>query len=335
MVFEETLFDIWNDPGDEKLIDTINWGLNILTIEDSLVWYWNNGRFDTLFNFAANIGDKWTYAYTSKDTLIASVFGKGTDSQLGFYLEIEYTSNYFPSRRDTVYEYLLGGSNYIIPWDREVSQLDGQRGGPLRCFTSDDISYVSTWWEEKNLPCMFLSKKIGVEERNKPKKFTIYPNPSSGSIHFKSSANKSIDFIQVINGKGQIVHESKGFEVINNLSPQLYFIRVYTDNGTFETHKVFSGIGKSVATSQQKVFDFVMCSQQKVVYSKSLWHFHPISIPKSRKFLIRLKTAQCDKVQNMTRLHTFFTSLSYGTFTMYLVSRIRWPKSSETVPRIR
>lgn len=238
MVFKEILFDIWNDPGDEKLIDTINWGLNILTIEDSLVWYWNNGKFDTLFNFAAKNGDKWAYFYDTKDTLIAAVLGKGIDAQLGIYLELEYSSNYFPSRRDTVYEYLLWGTNYIIPWDKEVSQLDGHRGGPLRCFSNDDISYVSKWWEEKNLPCMFLSQKIGVEEQNRTKIFTVYPNPSSGSIQVRSTTTNAAHFVQIIDAKGQIVIGSTGIREIENLSPQLYFVRIYFENGTFETHKV-------------------------------------------------------------------------------------------------
>lgn len=39
MVFNETLYNICNHPNDDKLIDTINWGSNIIAIEDSLVWY--------------------------------------------------------------------------------------------------------------------------------------------------------------------------------------------------------------------------------------------------------------------------------------------------------
>jgi len=237
MVFEKTLYDIY-DYFNEGKIDTLKGVGNIISTEDSLVSYLFNEKFDTLYNFAANIGDEWMYAYSSKDTLIASVLGKGTDARLGFYLELEYTSKYFPSRRDTVYEYLLGGTNYIIPWDVEVSHLDGHSGGPLRCFSNNNLNYVSKWWEERNLPCMFLSKKIGIDELNKTNSFTIYPNPSHGSFQIKSNANSVVQLIQVFDLKGQIVFETQGLGAIENLSPQLYFVRIFTESGTFETHKV-------------------------------------------------------------------------------------------------
>lgn len=239
MVFEETLYNVCLF-GNAGGVDTLKGEGNIIAIEDSMVFYWNQERFDTLINFAANIGDKWIYAYDAKDTLIAAVFGKGTDTRLGIYLELEYSSNYFASRRDTIYEYLLGGTNYIIPWDKEVSQLDGHRGGPLRCFSNDDISYVSKWWEEKNLPCMFLSKKIGVDELNKTNSFTIYPNPSHGSVQIKSNANSIVRLIQIYDSKGQVVFETNELVAIDNLSPQLYFVHIYTENCVFETHKVLA-----------------------------------------------------------------------------------------------
>jgi hypothetical protein len=237
MVFEKTLYDIY-DYFNEGKIDTLKGVGNIISTEDSLVSYLFNEKFDTLYNFAANIGDEWMYAYSSKDTLIASVLGKGTDARLGFYLELEYTSKYFPSRRDTVYEYLLGGTNYIIPWDVEVSHLDGHSGGPLRCFSNNNLNYVSKWWEERNLPCMFLSKKIGIDELNKTNSFTIYPNPSRGSIQIRTNDKEKVRFIQVFDLKGQIVFETEGLGAIENLSPQLYFVRIFTESGTFETHKV-------------------------------------------------------------------------------------------------
>ncbi len=237
LVFKETLYDVY-DYLNEGKTDTLKGEGNIIAIEDSLVSYWFNGKFDTLYNFAAKIGDNWTYAFDNKDTLNASVLGKGIDDRLGTYLELEYTSKFFPPRRDTVFEHLLGGTNYIIPWDVEVSHLDGHSGGPLRCFSNNNLNYVSKWWEERNLPCMFLSKKIGVDELNKTNSFTIYPNPSHGSIHIKSNANSVVRLIVVYDSKGQIVFESKGLLAIDNLSPQLYFVHIYTENGFLETHNV-------------------------------------------------------------------------------------------------
>jgi len=75
---------------------------------------------------------------------------------------------------------------------------------------------------------------------NKTNSFTIYPNPSHGSVQIKSNANSIVRLIQIYDSKGQVVFETNELVAIDNLSPQLYFVHIYTENCVFETHKVLA-----------------------------------------------------------------------------------------------
>lgn len=235
LVLDETFYDVCQES-QEPAVDSFKYIGNIIAIEDSLVWYWHNEKFDTLYDFAANVGDAWEYRYSGHDTVNALVFGVGTNAELGAFLDIEFKQRGLPSYRDTIYERLLGGTNYIIPWDVIASQLDGQEGGPIRCFTDTKLSYVSSWWEATNLPCKYLSKRASVDQVAANNLFTIYPNPSKGVIRI--DATQKPDKIEVYTVLGELVFSSDHVFETPHLSSQLYIVKLWRIDGLVEVHRV-------------------------------------------------------------------------------------------------
>jgi hypothetical protein len=189
-----------------------------------------------LYDFASETGEKWLYRYSNNDTVVATVFGRGTDARLGVFIDLEFKQRNLPSYRDTIYERLLGGYNYIIPWDVMASYLDGQEGGPLRCFTDSKVSYVSDLWEEKKLPCKFLSKRLGVETIEKTNMYAIYPNPSKGV--FQINDNKKPAKMEVYSTHCELLFSSETTFQTPQLSPQLYTVKLWRNDGLVEVHWV-------------------------------------------------------------------------------------------------
>lgn len=235
MVFDAKYYDVCQEP-QEPLIDSFRYVANIIVIEDSLVWYWHNEMFDTLYDFAAKAGDEWKYRYSLNDTVNALVMGVGTDARLGYFLDIEF-KHARSSYRDTIYERLLGGTNYIIPWDVMASYLDGHEGGQLRCFSNSTINYVAQWWETRNLPCDFLNKKIGITDV-KNQQFSLYPNPGNGKLYLRPSENKKPKSITISDSRGLVVYQSDSTDLLIELEPQTYFVRIVRQDGRVEVHKV-------------------------------------------------------------------------------------------------
>lgn len=243
IVQKQTLYNICTHPYDNKAIDTLSWLSNIFAIEDSVVWYWNENRFDTLINFGARVGDKWNYTFHEDDTLKTTVVSRGKSQDLGTYLVLEYMYTYqledtATYLQDTVYERTLGGHNYIVPWDRINSRLDGQVGGPLVCFSNSSGRYSNGVWTPGGAACTDIIEKLNIENVEKTNSFQVYPNPSSGKIYFKSKTNEQPNRISVLDIRGAVVFESKQTNETIALSPQLYFIEIESQDGIVEVHKV-------------------------------------------------------------------------------------------------
>jgi hypothetical protein len=241
LIISERLYDVYTNPGKPELVIRKLTG-KTLAIEDSVVYYYHNSQYDTLINFGADIGDSWKNGY-SRDTITANVLGKGKDSVLGSFLDIEYS--YWPDRpdidwsyRDTVYEVLLGGREYPIPADIVASQLDGHEGGPLQCFSNSQGRYSDRVWTAGGAACTDIIEKLDVPELSNTKNFAVYPNPSAGKIYLKSITNELPKRVSVMDAKAAIVYEAETLDQLSDLFPQLYFVKIVRQDGGVEVHRV-------------------------------------------------------------------------------------------------
>lgn len=240
LVLDETFYE-QADPRKQ----VYNYVGNIISIEDSLVMYYNFDKWDTLYDFGADLGDDWNYYFSlsDRDTLKAEVIKKGEDPNLGAFLILEYEfyDKHFDEIekwKNTIHELTLGGTEYIVPWDNVVMQLDGQVGGPLQCFSNSQGRYSDRVWTAGGAACTDIIQKLDVAELRETKKFSIYPNPSAGEIYLRSSTNELPKRVSVMDVKGAIVYEAETLDQLSDLSPQLYFVKIERQDGLVEVHRV-------------------------------------------------------------------------------------------------
>jgi len=234
MVISEKLYDVYTDPGRLNLVIRTLTG-KILYIEDSVVYYFSDSQYDTLINFGAAVGEGWTND-AFEDLITVNVLGKGADSLLGSFLDIEYSFWQDWTYRDTVYERLLGGREYPIPRDYLSSQLDGHEGGPLTCFSNSKGRYSEKTWTAGGVACTDIIDKLSVGEVSQTKLFSLYPNPSNGTIRILG--NRQPQKIEIFSAMGQRVYSSENTFEIDNLSPQIYFVKIWRNDGKVESHRV-------------------------------------------------------------------------------------------------
>ncbi|MFB1003956.1 MAG: hypothetical protein QMC70_07460 [Bacteroidia bacterium] len=236
IVLDETFYDTYRDPGKPD-IDTISRLGSILCLKDSTVFYWNINQFDTLYDFGAEIGAEWTYYFAGReDTLKAFVLGKGVDSNLGAFVELEYTDKYDFPWKDTIYEFILGGSKYILPWDETWLRLDGHSGGPLQCFSNSSGRYSERTWTAGGAACTDIIEKLGVYKIAKENIFNIYPNPSKGVISI--DANQKPTKMEVYSMFGKLIFSSDKEFKTPPLSSQIYTVKLWRKDGLLEVHRV-------------------------------------------------------------------------------------------------
>jgi hypothetical protein len=64
----------------------------------------------------------------------------------------------------------------------------------------------------------------------------MYPNPSNGTIRI--SGNRQPQKIEIFSATGQQIYSSENTFEIDNLSPQIYFVKLWRNDGRVEVHKV-------------------------------------------------------------------------------------------------
>lgn len=188
-----------------------------------------NNQWDTLYNFNADIGDRWHMAKvfqvnpyhcdsvaltTVNDTGSAIINGIRLRYQiLDYYYYTPYNNSY-NFNRDTVYERIGNIQLFLFPYANCNQEGGNSR---LRCYWDDQFPvYKSNWSKD----CYHLMN----QNEFQISRLEIFPNPSSSYIQIKNSDERNYS---IISTQGILIQEGEVNQWIDisGLTSGLYFLR--------------------------------------------------------------------------------------------------------------
>ncbi len=236
---------------------TINQGYYLLYQNAKLIHVYNGPNpDDTLFNFNANIGDKWLRTRHSSDPFCNAQRQQVTVIDTGHviinslnlkklvlsYVRGMWVGGSTTTYVDTVYEKIGSVKNHLVPWTCETSvPSPGASGeqpvGNFRCY-KDNV--FPSYQHPGTLSCYTI---VGtkINELNKENFITTFPNPVDNVLHLRSNRNNLENSeIEITNTLGQTVLKlTYRNEIdVSNLTNGCYFLRM-SDPDKKEFHSKF------------------------------------------------------------------------------------------------
>lgn len=162
--------------------------------ENGIVYLRYNNNWDTLYNFNASIGDTWKMAgqptlnaCDSSSTLTVTAIGSTIiNSVLLNYLVVDFS---FPwEYSDTIIEKIGFTGSYMLPYDLCNGALDGNEGGPFRCYQDDNFASYQPHYTGH---CDFI---VGVTESTQQTQMRIVPNPATDQIEITGLTNFNFEY---------------------------------------------------------------------------------------------------------------------------------------------
>jgi hypothetical protein len=204
------------------------------TFEDAgIVYVWFDNNWDTLYNFNASIGDKWSYAkqpnFPSCDgNSYLTVLDTGTtiinNKSLKFLvLQFHHDSILFFQPVDTLIEIIGFKNSYMFPYDYCDAAFDVNEGGGLRCYSDDNFPLYNPYYPYN---CDFI---VGFDEETTKDLFVIYPNPVTSVLNIKGLSDPGNYSYNIYSMKGRLVQSGKLNErtEVTELSSGIYFLKLF------------------------------------------------------------------------------------------------------------
>lgn len=228
--------------------DVSNLGNEYTYEKDSVVYYWKNGHFYTLYDFTAKPGDKWTIYgndnigdFCGYDSLgVVVVDSVSTMTINNQELKVLYTSPDSSSNwgfEDVILE-RIGCLYYLLPMARDCAVDVPNENGRLRCYEDDNLGFYKTpYWEQSNYECDVLWY-YSLADDKKFNRIQIYPNPVKNYLNIRfSDTHYGNSFIQTdifdINGKKLNTYRSPGKIFVSHLSRGVYYARIFESNQVY------------------------------------------------------------------------------------------------------
>lgn len=180
-----------------KTFHGIDWNMTLVSnVFAKDYTYENNGvvyiryqnQWDTLYHFNAQVGDHWRMAKQPITNVcpqnsrlnVLAIGNKLINNETRKYLVVDFCNPDLSSLgwgQDTIVENIGFIGSYFLPYDQFDGAVDGNEGGPFRCYTDDNFA---TYAPHYNGACDYI---VGMEELSGSSSFIIYPNPIQNDIH--------------------------------------------------------------------------------------------------------------------------------------------------------
>lgn len=180
-----------------KTFHGIDWSMAVISSSiGKELTYENNGviflryqnQWDTLYHFNALVGEHWRMAKQPTTSVcpdnsrlkVLATGNKTINNETRKYVVVDFCHPDLSSLgvQDTIVENIGFIGSYFLPYDQFDGAVDGNEGGPFRCYSHDNFA---TYAPHFSGACDYI---IGMEELATT--FSIYPNPVQDEIHLST-----------------------------------------------------------------------------------------------------------------------------------------------------
>jgi len=205
-----------------KTFHGLGWGMDVTSYSigteytyeaNGVVYLRYQNQWDTLYNFSTQIGESWRmakqpFANVAPENSRLKVLGTGIkviNSNTLKYVKVEFVDPQMNPLgfEDTIVENIGFIGSYFLPYDMFDGFVDGNEGGPFRCYAAPNFAtYKPTYWEV----CDYI---VGTEELSQNNTFQVYPNPVSDQINIPATYVNEYGVYRILSSEGKLIQKGQ------------------------------------------------------------------------------------------------------------------------------
>jgi hypothetical protein len=211
-----------------KTFHGLGWGMDVTSYSigteytyeaNGVVYLRYQNQWDTLYNFNAQVGESWRMAkqpFTNVATQNSrlKVIATGTkviNSSTLKYVKVEFVDPQMNPLgfADTIVENIGFIGSYFLPYDLFDGAVDGNEGGPFRCYSDNNFATYKPSYLEV---CDYI---MGTTELEGSASFQVYPNPVSDQINIPETLIQEYNHYRILSNEGKVIQEGQTTATLN------------------------------------------------------------------------------------------------------------------------
>ena len=200
--------------GWDQSITSVTFGYEYTYEANGVVYLRYQNQWDTLYNFNAQVGQSWRMA-KQPFTNVATQNSRIKILATGNLIINNETRKYLVADKcdsnnismgwfnDTLIENIGFLHDYLLPYDQFDGAVDGNEGGPFRCYSDNNFAIYKPNYLEV---CDYI---MGTTELEGSASFQVYPNPVSDQINIPESLIQQYNHFSILSNDGKVIQEGQ------------------------------------------------------------------------------------------------------------------------------
>ena len=205
-----------------KTFHGLGWGMDVTSYSigteytyeaNGVVYLRYQNQWDTLYNFSTQIGESWRmakqpFANVAPENSRLKVLGTGIkviNSNTLKYVKVEFVDPQMNPLgfEDTIVENIGFIGSYFLPYDMFDGFVDGNEGGPFRCYSDNNFALYKPNYLEV---CDYI---MGTTELEGSSSFQVYPNPVSDQINIPATYVNEYGAYRILSSEGKLIQKGQ------------------------------------------------------------------------------------------------------------------------------
>ena len=110
---------------------------------------------------------------------------------------------------DTIIENIGFLHDYLLPYDQFDGAVDGNEGGPFRCYSDNNFALYKPNYLEV---CDYI---MGTTELEGSASFQVFPNPVSDQINIPETLIQEYNHYRILSSEGKLIQKGQTTEQID------------------------------------------------------------------------------------------------------------------------